>query len=156
MFSNFLPIQFLTQYSINIFSLFIQKYTIYKNIFFNLFLCLSGLPPVGLFFIKFNLLAYILNQTHIFVIFILYIVFLANMFFYLQLFNFKNTKVSIFKLLNTTIFNSWSINTFCCITNHTYLTFSYVYWIIFFLFFLFFFIFFFNDLFLILQMYFIN
>ena len=95
-----LPIVILTQLSTTNFMIFIQKYTRVKSLYLWLFFSLTGLPPVGLFFIKFNIFFLILYQTHIFVIIVLFLLFFLNMLYYAQLFNFRNFKKPIYHLMS--------------------------------------------------------
>ncbi len=104
---SFIPVQFLTKWSLTFYLIFLQKYTNVKNLFFFLVFSLTGLPPVGLFFVKFNILSFVLYQTHIILIIFLFLVFLLNMLFYIQVFNIKNFKINTYSNLNTTIFQVW-------------------------------------------------
>lgn len=97
------PVYALTHMSTTNFIIFIQKYVPTKSLFLFLVFCLTGLPPVGLFFVKFNLLAFILYQTHFFNVVILFLFFFLNMLYYIQLFNFKNFKKPIYNLLNSEV-----------------------------------------------------
>ena len=148
-FTSVISIQYFIHYSLSIFIVYIKKYTNYNILFSNLFLCLSGLPPVGLFFIKFNLLNYIINQSHIATIFVVYFVFLLNMFFYLQLFNFKNNKYSTSSIVTSTIFKyiySYSCNP---LYNSNYKTYYGIFFIVFLFFIFYFFAWYITDFFLI-------
>ena len=102
-----LPIVILTQLSTTNFMIFIQKYTRVKSLYLWLFFSLTGLPPVGLFFIKFNIFFLILYQTHIFVIIVLFLLFFLNMLYYAQLFNFRNFKKPIYHLMSPNFVFSW-------------------------------------------------
>lgn len=66
-------------------------FTRFPNIFKFLVLNLSGLPPVFLFFIKFNFLLQSLQVVGLFYQFIIFSFFLINMIYYLQMFNFKQS-----------------------------------------------------------------
>ncbi len=103
-----LPIYFLTHLSLTNFIIFLQKYIPTKNLFFFLIFALTGLPPVGLFFVKFNILVFIIYQTHIFIAVVLFLMFFLNMLYYLQLFNFKNYKKSLYSVLTPDILRSWN------------------------------------------------
>jgi len=156
LFTNVLPIQFLTKQTISWFLIFIKKYTTFQTYFFSLFLCLSGLPPVGLFFIKFNILSFIMSNTHIVCMFFLYIAFLVNMFFYLQLFNFRNFRLNISVNINNIIFSYFYKNNFFNITNFSFNTFFFSFFSILFILLSFFFLFFFSDFFFIYQQFIVN
>lgn len=96
------PLQLLTKYSTSNFFIFLLKYTPTKNLFLFLLFCLTGLPPVGLFFIKFNILAFLLYQNHVFFSLVLFFMFFFNMLYYTQLFNFKNTKKNTYNVVTPT------------------------------------------------------
>lgn len=102
------PIYTVTHLSATNFIVFIQKYIPTKNLFFFLVFSMTGLPPVGLFFVKFNILAFLLYQTHLIVITFLFFLFFLNMLYYTQLFNFKNFKKTIYSVVNTEIFSTWN------------------------------------------------
>lgn len=117
------PIYTVTHLSTTNFIVFIQKYVPTKNLFFFLIFSLTGLPPVGLFFVKFNILTFLLYQTHLAVIIFLFFLFFLNMIYYTQLFNFKNFKKSIYSFVNTEIFSIWNKHNFVkthYTTYHTY------------------------------------
>lgn len=78
---------------------FIVRYKTTKNLFLFNFFVLSGLPPVGLFFIKFNFFFFILYQNSIIFLVIIFLFFLLNMLFYAQVFNFRNSKNPIYAQL---------------------------------------------------------
>ncbi len=61
LFTSLLSMNFLINYSFGIFITFLRKYTIFQSIFLGIFICLSGLPPVGLFLVKFNMLNYVFH-----------------------------------------------------------------------------------------------
>lgn len=107
-----LPLYFLTHMSTTNFMIFFQKYKHTKNLYLWLFFCLTGLPPVGLFFIKFNIFFYVLYQSHIFIIIILFLLFFVNMLYYAQLFNFRNFKKPIYTSLTPQVFTIWNTNEF--------------------------------------------
>lgn len=146
-----LPIHMLTSFSLPNFIIFIQKYKVEKNLYLWLFFSLTGLPPVGLFFVKFNLFFFILYQTHILIIFLLFLFFLFNMLFYVQLFNFRNYKKSLYSVVNGNIFNNWSAGWDLNSNYTTYTTYKVILSIINVIFFLSFTVFFFGDYFLILN-----
>lgn len=145
-----IPLFVLTSFSLTNFIIFIQKYKPTKGIYFWLFFSLSGLPPVGLFFIKFNIFFFVLYQTHIFSVIILFLFFFLNMLYYLQLFNFKNFKKSMYPLLTPNIFILWRNNQFIWSNFSTHSTYSITLFSVNILFFLFFTVIFFTDYFLIL------
>lgn len=87
-----ISLQIFTNYSTTTVMLFIQKYVPVKNLIFFLIFALTGLPPFGLFFVKFNILTFVLYQTHFFLVVVLFLMFFLNMLYYAQLFNFKNFK----------------------------------------------------------------
>ncbi len=145
-----LPLQLLTRWSLTFYLVFLQKYTNLKTLFFFLIFSLTGLPPVGLFFIKFNVLSYILYQTHALLIIFLFFVFLANMFYYIQILNVKNFKNNIYSNINNSIFQIWNIDS--SFHNITYYTYSYINFILLILGIIFSLIFFYSDLFLVLSL----
>lgn len=102
-----LPISVLTQLSTTNFIVFIQKYKPTRSLYLLLFFALTGLPPVGLFFVKFNIFFFVLYQTHIFVIIILFLLFFFNMLYYAQLFNFRNFKRPMYSVLTPKFVFSW-------------------------------------------------
>ena len=118
-----LPLFILTQFSTINFLIFIQKYKTNKNLYFWLLFSLTGLPPVGLFFIKFNIFFFILYQTHFIVICLLFLVFFLNMLFYIQMFNFRNFKKPMYQIITPFIINSWQSNSFKTVFT-TYNTYS--------------------------------
>lgn len=102
-----LPVYFMTQLSITNFILFIQKYKHQKTAYLWLFFCLTGLPPVGLFFVKFNIFFLILHQAHLITIIVLFFLFFFNMVYYAQLFNFRNFKRPLYHIVNPSMFSVW-------------------------------------------------
>jgi hypothetical protein len=104
------PIYLITHLSITNFMVFIQKYKVEKTIYLWLFFCLTGLPPVGLFFIKFNIFFFLLYQTHFLNIILIFFFFFFNMLYYLQVFNFRNFKKPMYCILTPKIFNVWGTN----------------------------------------------
>ena len=108
-FINF-PIQFLTQWSTSTFLIYISRYFKLKEVFFFIIFSLTGLPPVGLFFVKFNILSLLFYQSHIFVISLLFITFFLNILYYAQIFNLKNFKKNSYNFLTENIFLIWKQN----------------------------------------------
>lgn len=102
-----LPLKIVTHYSLPTFIVFLQKYIPTKNIFLLLIFSLTGLPPVGLFFVKFNILTFLLYQTHFFTSICLFLMFLLNMFYYVQLFNFKNFNKRIYHTITPDFVKDW-------------------------------------------------
>jgi len=102
-----LPIQLLTEYSSTTFMLFIQKYSTFRSLWFALLLSLTGLPPLGLFFVKFNILIFVLYQVHIVIIFFVFFFFFLNMIYYTQLFNSKNHKSNLYIIVSPRILKNW-------------------------------------------------
>lgn len=102
-----LPLRVLTHMSLPNFIVFLQKYIPSKNLFLLLVFSLTGLPPVGLFFVKFNILTFLLYQTHLFIGIALFFMFLLNMLYYAQLFNFKNFNKPIYTLITPDVLKSW-------------------------------------------------
>jgi len=107
-----LPLYFLTHMSMSSFMIFFQKYKHTKNLYLWLFFCLTGLPPVGLFFVKFNIFFYVLYQSHLFVIIVLFLLFFLNMLYYAQVFNFRNFKKSMYTVITPKMFTVWNSNEF--------------------------------------------
>lgn len=124
-----LPLYFLTHYSTTSYLIFLQKYTNLKGIFFMLVFSLTGLPPVGLFFIKFNILTFILYQVNFFVVLTLFLVFFSNMLYYSQLFNVKNYKKNIYNLINSNIFSIWSNQSISSLNYSNYKYYNFVFFI---------------------------
>lgn len=145
---SFLPVKFITHWSISNYLILIQKYTIFKNIFFSLIFALTGLPPVGLFFVKFNILTTLLYQLHFFYIFIIFIIFFFNMLYYIQLFNIRNYKKKIYQNFTNDIKKYWK-DTFVL---YTYLTYKNIFYIVYLLVLLVLTIFVFADIYLILNL----
>ncbi len=147
-----LPIYFLTHYSTTTYLIFLQKYTTVRSIFFMLIFSLTGLPPVGLFFIKFNILAFILYQVNFFTIIILFILFFSNMLYYSQLFNIKNYKKKIYSSLNSDIFKIWSNDTIDTLNFSNYSYYNFIFLVNFILSFIFILLFIYADLFFIFKL----
>lgn len=99
----YLPIALLTQFSATTYLVTIQKYTNLKGLFFFCIFILTGLPPVGLFFVKFNIFLFLLYQTHFILVVVLFLVFFLNMLYYIQLFNVKNYKKPIYAVIKPAI-----------------------------------------------------
>ena len=147
-----LPIYYLTHHSTTSYLVILQKYTIFKNLFMLLIFVLTGLPPVGLFFVKFNILVFILYQVNLFTLFTLFILFFMNMLYYMQLFNIKNFKKNCYSEINSNIFKIWrnqSENN-CSLTNYTF--YNFLFFINFLLFFIFTLLFTYSDLFFIFKL----
>jgi NADH:ubiquinone oxidoreductase subunit 2 (subunit N) len=122
-----LPFNILTEHSINFFSILLQKYTKFKLTFYLLIFTLTGLPPVGLFFIKFNIFVYILYQTHFILVITLFLIFFCNMLYYIQLFNIKNFKKNVYSSIYRTIIKNWySMQLISLDNNYTTYTFIYL------------------------------
>lgn len=102
-----LPIQILTNLSASTFFIFLYRYTNTRSLFLFLIFILTGLPPVGFFFIKFNIFCFILYNSHIFIILLFFCFFLFNMLFYVQFFNFKNFKLTLYNTINPDIIGFW-------------------------------------------------
>ena len=131
--------------------IFIQRYVPLKNLIFFLIFTLTGLPPFGLFFVKFNLLAFVLYQTHFFFVIILFLMFFLNMLFYVQLFNFRNFKKKTYHVFNASFFSKLNDGKSFSTQKTTYKTYTLVLFIVNVLFCLIFSILFFNDFFLLLN-----
>lgn len=130
---------------------FLQKYKNLKTLYFWLFFSLTGLPPVGLFFVKFNIFFAILNNTHIISSIIVFFFFFLNMLFYSQVFSSKNHKKSLYHIIGPDIF-SYFKNTQLYSSNFSnYTMYSITIFSINILFFLFFTFVFFSDYYLILS-----
>lgn len=140
-----------TSYSTMSIMLYIQKYIPVKNLIFFLIFALTGLPPFGLFFVKFNILTFVLYQTHFFVIVVLFLMFFLNMLYYAQLFNFKNFKGKTYSRLNEVTFSAIGLSTAFQATRSTYTTYSLILFIVNTLTALVFAILFFNDFFLVVN-----
>ncbi len=131
--------------------LFFQKYKNLKTLYFWLFFSLTGLPPVGLFFVKFNIFFSILNNSHIISSVIIFFFFFLNMLFYSQVFSFKNHKKSLNHIIGPDIFSYFRNTQMYYFNFSKYTTYFITIFIINILFFLFFTFFFFSDYWLILS-----
>ncbi len=131
--------------------LFIQKYKTSKTLYLWLFFSLTGLPPFGLFFIKFNILLYILGNTHIFSLSTVFFFLFLNMLFYCQVFSFKNHKKPLYSIVGPDIFKFFKNTTNFYSNLSSYTTYNVSIFVINILFMLIFTVFFFNDYFLILS-----
>ena len=114
------PLYIITHLSTTNFMVFIQKYKVEKSLYLWLFFCLTGLPPVGLFFVKFNIFFFLLYQTHFISVILIFLFFLFNMLYYIQVFNFRNFKKPMYSIVTPKIFNVWTTN-----ASHNYLFSSY-------------------------------
>lgn len=126
----YIPLFVLTNYSLTTYLIILQKYNIFKNIFFFFIFALTGLPPVGLFFIKFNILAVILYNTHVVCFLVLFVLFFLNMLYYIQLFNIKNYKKKIYNIFSPEFFNTWRQDTYSSYKTLTYKHYNLMYWLI--------------------------
>lgn len=151
-----LPSNIITTFSLNNFILFIQKYKNFKNLYLWLFFCLTGLPPVGLFFIKFNILFFIFSNTHIFSIIVIFFFFFLNMLFYTQIFAFKNQKKSMYHLINVDIFTFFKNTEYRSSNFSSYIDYKIVLFTVNILFLLFFTFIFFSDYYLIFYILIVN
>lgn len=107
---NFIYLFFYLHILINVFFLLSEGNTLYSMSMLNiseyfyyikkykaensqLIICiylLTGIPPAILFLVKFNIIAHMVLNTGILSSFLIFLSFLLNMFFYSQIFNFKN------------------------------------------------------------------
>jgi len=106
----FFPISLLTQLSFSSFLFFLNKYTKIKETFYFLIFILTGLPPFGLFFVKFNILTFLLYQTSFFSLIVIFFLYFLNMLYYSQIFNLKNFKKKNSQVVNYTFFTFWDKN----------------------------------------------
>lgn len=106
------PMIFLKKYNINSYITYLKKYTLYNKLYITIIFLLTGLPPVGLFFVKFTILSLLFKNINIILILIIFIVFFLNMLFYSQIFLIKNYKFSINNLINNNIFSDFKIDNF--------------------------------------------
>lgn len=146
-----IPLYVFTNYSTTNLMIFIQKYVPLKNLIFFLIFALTGLPPFGLFFVKFNLLTFILYQTHFFLIIVVFLMFFLNMLYYVQLFNFRNFKKKSYHEFTSTFYSRGQSTGVTTVWKSTYNTYSLVLFIINTLSVVIFSILFFNDFFLIIN-----
>lgn len=86
----FLPLNALYLLNLPTYICFFKKYSANPAILLCLFFILTGIPPAALFLLKFSILSFILSKFNFFLSSFLFINFLVNMFFYAQVFNFKN------------------------------------------------------------------
>lgn len=143
------PIYCLTEWSVSTFLIFINRYTKVKELFLFFIFSLTGLPPVGLFFVKFNILTFIFYQTHIIIIIILFIMFFLNMLYYAQLFNIKNFKKNIYHVFNNNVFVIFKKNRMSVVIFENYSTYNIIFFLVMVCFISILTIFFFNDFYLI-------
>lgn len=104
----FLPLQLLSSWSLTTYLTFLKKYTNIGNLFYCLIFILTGLPPLGFFVIKFNILVFILYQSHIIIVLFLFLIFFCNMLYYIQIFNTKNYKMQLYTKLSSSVFKFWN------------------------------------------------
>lgn len=104
----FLPLQLLSSWSLTTYLTFLKKYTNIGNLFYCLIFILTGLPPLGFFVIKFNILVFILYQSHIIIVLFLFLIFFCNMLYYIQIFNTKNYKMQLYTNLSSSVFKFWN------------------------------------------------
>lgn len=94
---------------------FLKKYTKFTPIILFLFF-LTGLPPVGFFFIKLNLLLNLFSNLNIVIYVLVFLNILLTMFFYLQIFTISNKKLkqstNLFKTLKLLRVNNFQFNNF--------------------------------------------
>lgn len=146
-----ISLQIFTNYSTTTVMLFIQKYVPVKNLIFFLIFALTGLPPFGLFFVKFNILTFVLYQTHFFLVVVLFLMFFLNMLYYAQLFNFKNFKRKNYHQLNAAMLSKSQLSTNFQSRYSTYNTYNLILFIVNVLVALVFSILFFTDFFLVVN-----
>lgn len=75
--------------SLTKFTIWIQQYTQASYLYSLILISFSGLPPVALFFIKFQIIINCIVYWDFFVTTLIFIFFFINMIFYLQFFKFK-------------------------------------------------------------------
>jgi len=122
----------------------LKKYTNLSPAFF-LFFLLTGLPPVGFFVIKFNILLNIYSNLNSLIQITVFLNILLTMFFYLQIFNTANLKItslSLKKFKNNSILGKSS-------ANHSKILFNFYLKCSFFIYFNILFIYYFCDIFII-------
>lgn len=146
-----ISLQIFTNYSTTTVMLFIQKYVPVKNLIFFLIFALTGLPPFGLFFVKFNILTFVLYQTHFFLVVVLFLMFFLNMLYYAQLFNFKNFKRKNYHQFNAAMLSKSQLSTNFQSRYSTYNTYNLILFIVNVLVALVFSILFFTDFFLVVN-----
>ena len=83
------PLFFFSHVSFAVSFSFLKNYTRWNLLILSFFLLLSGLPPVGLFFIKLNIIVYLLKYWNIFFIILMFLLLFFSMIFYLQVFRFR-------------------------------------------------------------------
>ena len=67
-----------------------KKYSAHSVFLFFCFFLLTGLPPASLFLLKFSILSILLLKLNIWLSLMIFFIFLVSMFFYSQVFKFKN------------------------------------------------------------------
>lgn len=67
----------------------LRTYTHQSSLLIILFFLASGIPPVGLFFLKLNFLAYLMVYSNLSILFLVFILFFFNMLFYVYVFKFR-------------------------------------------------------------------
>ncbi len=140
-----IPLNLLMNFSISNFMIFLKKYTPTSPLYLWLLFCLTGLPPVGLFLVKFNIFFVILYQVHMFIVILLFLFFFFTMLFYIQVFTVRNFKLPMYYLVTPKIFETWATSNFYKSYMSTYNTYSTVLFVVSILMFLLLTILFFSD-----------
>ncbi len=125
-----LPIQLLTNLSASTFFIFLYKYSIFRFLFLFLVFCLTGLPPVGFFLIKFNIFCFVLYQVHVIAAVVLFLLFFFNMVYYIQFFNFKNNKLKLYSTVNTKYLSFWHSDRTRMLQSTTYNSYSLILFVV--------------------------
>lgn len=126
-----MPISALTQWSIPSFFFYLNRYSKFKQLWLILFFSLTGLPPVGLFFIKFNIIAVVIYQAHVVMFVVIFFLFFLNMLYYVQVYSFKNTQKDMYTLINNEIFKLYKRSLFSYKYNESYKLFKLIFYLIF-------------------------
>ena len=100
----FTPLSLYTKFSLYTLFNYLKLYTTHYFLIYTIFLVFSGLPPTIFFFLKVNILIFILNYINTFFLFFIFLSFFLSTLFYLKIFSYKNfwnnapTKFFIYKL----------------------------------------------------------
>lgn len=96
---SFLCLSVVSSLSLGDYIHFLKKYSSYNFFFLILFFILTGIPPATLFLVKFSILSAVLYRFNFFISILICLIFLLNMFFYAQIYFFKNYLESNLKII---------------------------------------------------------
>lgn len=107
---NLVPMSFMKNYSIQLLISYLTLYVPLSRYFFLLVITLTGLPPVGLFLIKFNIISLLMLHTSTNFSGFVFVLFLLNIIFYSQLLLIKNLTLNIFYSYKSDIFYNYKLS----------------------------------------------